>query len=103
MFFHFLSVATFGSLRYSIDLLRGVGALPCGCASSTRYSFVGIGATAYSHALPFGPLGSACFFIAVSWIELVWSKVSGEEGRMGIAPVARKEEKLIANVSGGEV
>ncbi|HZS75130.1 MAG TPA: hypothetical protein VFA41_00835 [Ktedonobacteraceae bacterium] len=28
----------------------------------------------YSHALPFGPLGSACFLIAALWIELVWRK-----------------------------
>jgi hypothetical protein len=27
--------------------------------------------TASSHALPFGPLGSACFFIVTLWIELV--------------------------------
>ena len=58
--------------------------------------------TAYSHALPFGPLGSACFLIAVSWIELVWSKAPGKEDRMGIAPVARKDEELVVNVSGGE-
>ena len=31
--------------------------------------------SAYSHATPFGPLGSACFFLAALWIELVWRKV----------------------------
>jgi hypothetical protein len=30
----------------------------------------------YSHALPFGPLGSACFFVAALWIELGWRKSS---------------------------
>ncbi len=34
--------------------------------------------TAYSHALPFGPLGSVCFFISALWIELVWRKSSSE-------------------------
>jgi hypothetical protein len=28
--------------------------------------------SAYSHALPFGPLGSACFFLAALWLELAW-------------------------------
>jgi len=28
----------------------------------------------YSHALPFGPLGSTCFLISALWIELVWRK-----------------------------
>src|SRR5436190_20958261 len=35
---------------------------------------VGTVLTAYSHALPFGPLGSTCFFISALWIELVWRK-----------------------------
>jgi hypothetical protein len=37
-------------------------------------AFVLLGAmlAAYSHALPFGPLGDACFFLAAFWIELVW-------------------------------
>jgi hypothetical protein len=30
--------------------------------------------SAYSHALPLGPLGTACFFEAALWIELVWRK-----------------------------
>jgi hypothetical protein len=28
--------------------------------------------SAYSHALPFGPLGSTCFFLAALWLELAW-------------------------------
>jgi hypothetical protein len=32
-----------------------------------------------SHALPFGPLGSACFFLAALWIELVWRKSPRQE------------------------
>ena len=56
----------------------------------------------YSHALPYGPIGTTCFLIAVLWIELVWRKAPGKEDRMGIAPVARKDEDLVVNVSGGE-
>ena len=59
--------------------------------------------TAYSHALPFGPIGSACFFIAALWIELVWRKsLSGEKHGMGIAAGTHNEEGLIVNVSSGE-
>ena len=58
--------------------------------------------TVYSHALPFGPLGSACFFVAALWIELVWRKSSsGEKHRKGNAGANHKEEKLIANVARG--
>ncbi|HYL44464.1 MAG TPA: hypothetical protein VEU97_13860 [Ktedonobacteraceae bacterium] len=38
--------------------------------------------SAYSHATPFGPLGSACFFLAALWIELVWRKVPKGEGEV---------------------
>ncbi len=43
--------------------------------------FVLLGAllSAYSHALPFGPLGGACFFLAALWIELVWRKSARQE------------------------
>ena len=64
---------------------------------------VGTILTAYSHALPFGPIGSACFFVAALWIELVWRKSPGREAhRMDIAPVTHKDEELILNVSSGE-
>lgn len=58
---------------------------------------------AYSHALPFGPLGSACFFIAALWIELVWRKSpSGEKHGMVNVGDAHKEEKLFVNVASGK-
>src|SRR5205807_1324769 len=28
----------------------------------------------YSHALPYGPVGTTCFLLAVLWIELVWRR-----------------------------
>jgi hypothetical protein len=58
--------------------------------------------TAYSHALPFGPLGSACFFVAALWIELVWRKSSGgEKHRVGNVGDTHKED-FIVNVASGE-
>ena len=56
----------------------------------------------YSHALPYGPIGTTCFLIAVLWIELAWRKSPGKEYPVDIAPVARKDESLVVNVSGGE-
>src|SRR5258708_26719003 len=53
----------------------------------------------YSHALPYGPIGTTCFLIAVLWIELVWRKSLSREA---IAPTTHKHEDLVANVSGGE-
>lgn len=41
--------------------------------------------SAYSHATPFGPLGSACFFLAALWIELVWRKVPQPENEVAPA------------------
>lgn len=59
--------------------------------------------TAYSHALPFGPLGSACFFIAALWIELVWRKSSNAEKRgMGNVAATEKNDMLTVNVSSEE-
>ncbi len=54
--------------------------------------------TAYSHALPFGPLGSACFFISALWIELVWRKALGGEkhSRENVANTD-KDKVLIVN------
>ena len=54
--------------------------------------------SAYSHATPFGPLGSACFFLAALWIELVWRKVSRKESDAGFS----KEGEFAVNVSSGE-
>ena len=59
--------------------------------------------TAYSHALPFGPIGSACFFVAALWIELVWRKSpSGEKHGMGNDGATHKDEVLTGNVVSGE-
>jgi hypothetical protein len=59
--------------------------------------------TAYSHALPFGPIGSACFFVAALWIELVWRKhPDAEKHGAKIAASTRKDEVLTGNVVSGE-
>ncbi len=59
--------------------------------------------TAYSHALPFGPLGSTCFFISALWIELVWRKhPDGEKNRVGKFTSSYKDEVLTGNVVSGE-
>jgi len=59
--------------------------------------------TAYSHALPFGPLGSACFFVAALWIELVWRKSPiGEKHGANIAASTHKDGVLTGNVVSGE-
>ena len=59
--------------------------------------------TAYSHALPFGPLGSACFFISALWIELVWRKSpNGEKYDANIAASTHKDEVLTGNVVSSE-
>jgi len=58
--------------------------------------------SAYSHATPFGPLGSACFFLAALWIELVWRKIPQKENEgMADAPTI-KEGELLVNVSSGK-
>lgn len=59
--------------------------------------------TAYSHALPFGPLGSACFFVAALWIELVWRKSFSEEKHDAkIQEPTHQGEILTGNVMSGE-
>src|SRR5437588_13056268 len=59
--------------------------------------------SAYSHATPFGPLGSACFFLAALWIELVWRKLPRKENEArDIALASHGEGDLVVNVSGGE-
>lgn len=64
--------------------------------------FVLLGAilSAYSHATPFGPLGSACFFLAALWIELVWRKAPRKENdAMVVSTTAPREGELPVNVS----
>jgi hypothetical protein len=59
--------------------------------------------TAYSHALPFGPLGSACFFISALWIELVWRHAhDAEKHGANIDGPTRQDEMLTGNVVSGE-
>lgn len=70
----------------------GVLWLPCVVLLGTVLS-------AYSHATPFGPLGSAFFFLAALWIELVWRKSSSKKG-VAAAPAANNEDELAVNVSG---
>lgn len=49
----------------------------------------------YSHALPYGPLGTTCFFIAVVWIELTWRKsASVESDSIAIAPVHASSQSV---------
>ncbi len=67
--------------------------------------FVLLGAvlSAYSHATPFGPLGSACFFLAALWIELVWRKVPrSEKDVSAVSQASHKGEEILVNASSGE-
>jgi hypothetical protein len=49
----------------------------------------------YSHALPYGPFGTTCFFLAVLWIELVWRKpASVESNSVAIAPVHASSQSV---------
>lgn len=67
-------------LSYYILLVFGVVAICAAVWSLYRVGvprlpllvFLGTLLTAYSHALPYGPLGSACFLVSVVWIELAW-------------------------------
>jgi hypothetical protein len=64
--------------------------------------FVLLGAilSAYSHATRFGPLGSACFFLAALWIELVWSKVPrSEKDVTAVSTASHKGGEILVNVS----
>jgi hypothetical protein len=52
--------------------------------------------SAYSHATPFGPLGSACFFLAALWIELVWRKVPRiENDARVVSPASHKGGEIL--------
>ena len=43
----------------------------------------------YSHALPYGPIGTTCFLLAVLWIELAWRKSPRmESNSVAIAPAS---------------
>jgi len=57
---------------------------------------------AYSHAIPFGPLGDACFFLAALWIEFVWRPSSLRTLQaLGRTQETPEQSKPIVNVSSG--
>jgi hypothetical protein len=60
--------------------------LQAGVPRLPAFVLLGTVLAAYSHALPFGPLGSTCFFLAALWIELVWRKLPGKENETTAAP-----------------
>jgi len=98
-------------VSYYVFFVAGIIAL---CSAAWALSQVGVSRlpviillgtliSTYSHALPYGPIGTTCFLIAVLWIELVWRKsLSREDLREAIASATHKHEDLVANVSGGE-
>lgn len=98
-------------LSYYILLGSGIVAI-CSAAWALAHAgvpclpvfvLVGTVLSAYSHATPFGPLGSACFFVAALWIELVWRKMpQKEDDALIVTPASQKEEKPLLNVSSGE-
>jgi hypothetical protein len=54
--------------------------------------------SAYSHALPFGPLGSACFLVSALWIELVWRNAHNSEKQdANVAEPSHQGEMLTGN------
>lgn len=82
-------------------ILFGVGVVAICSAAWTLYCagvprlpliiLLGTLLSTYSHALPFGPLGSACFFLAALWIELVWRSSPHHEYEVqGVAPVVEQ-------------
>lgn len=51
--------------------------------------------SAYSHALPYGPIGTTCFLLAVLWIELAWRKsASMESVSMVVVPAGASTESI---------
>ncbi len=69
-------------LSYDILLISGIASISLAALALARAGvpwlpvliLLGTILSAYSHALPFGPLGTTCFFLAALWIELVWRK-----------------------------
>ena len=53
----------------------------------------GTGFSAYSHALPFGPMGSVCFLLAALWIELVWRRSREQKAEVSAAEPALQGRK----------
>lgn len=81
-------IVTIGSAMWALSR-AGVPRLPI---------FVLLGAVlaAYSHALPFGPLGSAFFFLAALWIELVWRKAPHKDPDAAINSSTRQTPEIVA-------
>lgn len=89
--------------RHSINLRCSVGALACWSTSFACYHSIRNGADSVFTCTSFGPLGSACFFIAALWIELVWRKSpSGEKHGKSNVVATHMDEVLTGNVAGGE-
>jgi hypothetical protein len=96
---------------YYIFFLAGIVAI---CSAAWALYQVGVGGlpvivllgtllSTYSHALPFGPLGTTCFFIAVLWIEIYWRKASGKEKEVTDIPsVLELHESHTVEISSGE-
>jgi hypothetical protein len=60
--------------------------LQAGVPRLPAFVLLGTVLAADSHALPFGPLGSTCFFLAALWIEFAWRKLPGKEKETAAAP-----------------
>lgn len=98
-------------ISYYIFFLAGIVAI---CSAAWALYRVGVGVlpvivllgtllSTYSHALPLGPLGTTCFFIAVLWIELFWRKSSRKEGNTKAIPSALDLHAVLpVEVSSGE-
>jgi len=49
----------------------------------------------YSHALPYGPVGTTCFLLAVLWIELAWRNSPRMEGSpVAVSPAPASREAV---------
>src|SRR5260370_22611036 len=60
--------------------------LQAGVPRLPAFVLLGTVLAAYSHSLPFGPLGSTWFFLASLWIELLWRKLPGKEKECNPSP-----------------
>lgn len=70
------------TLSFYLLLLSGIATISLAALALARAGvsrlpvllLLGTILSAYSHALPLGPLGTACFLEAAIWIEFVWRK-----------------------------
>lgn len=103
---------TYPAIGLSYLILLGAGIVAIGSAA-WAFARAGVPAVpivillgtvlaAYSHALPFGPLGDACFFLAALWIELVWRPSSRRTSQpLGRTNASLEQSEPVVNVSGG--